>query len=37
VSCPGHIELAGSRGTVAIPDLDFSQHIASYVAAQPAN
>jgi hypothetical protein len=30
-------ELAGSRGTVAIPDLDFSQHIASYVAAQPAN
>jgi hypothetical protein len=28
---------AGSRGTVAIPNNDFSQHIASYVMAQPDN
>ena len=28
--------LAGSSGTVAIPNMDFTQHIASFVAAQPA-
>jgi hypothetical protein len=29
--------LAGSRGTVAIQNNDYTQHIATYVAAQPAN
>lgn len=29
--------LAGSRGTVAIPNSDFSQHITAYVMAQPDN
>jgi hypothetical protein len=29
--------LAGSRGTVAIPGMDFSQHITDFVNAQPAN
>jgi hypothetical protein len=30
-------ELAGMSGTVAIPNLDFSQHISTFVAAQPDN
>lgn len=30
-------DLAGMRGTIAIPNFDFTDHIASYVAAQPAN
>ena len=29
--------LAGNRGTVAIPNMDFTAHIASFVAAQPNN
>lgn len=29
--------LAGSRGTVAIANNDYTQHIAAFVAAQPAN
>jgi len=29
--------LAGNSGTVAIPNMDFTQHIATFVAAQPAN
>ena len=29
--------LAGSRGTVPIANMDYTQHIASFVAAQPAN
>jgi hypothetical protein len=29
--------LAGSDGTVAIPNDDYSQHVATYVAAQPDN
>jgi phosphatidate phosphatase PAH1 len=29
--------LAGNSGTVAIPNMDYTQHIASFVAAQPAN
>jgi len=29
--------LAGSRGTVAIANMDFSQHITDFVNAQPAN
>ena len=30
-------ELAGNKGTVAIPNMDFTQHTAAYVAAQPNN
>jgi hypothetical protein len=29
--------LAGTRGTIAIPNMDFSQHITDFVNAQPAN
>lgn len=29
--------LAGTRGTVAIPNMDFTAHISSFVAPQPAN
>lgn len=29
--------LGGNSGTVAIPNMDFTQHIATFVAAQPAN
>jgi LNS2-like protein (lipin/Ned1/Smp2) len=29
--------LAGNSGTIAIPNLDFTDHIATFVAAQPAN
>jgi hypothetical protein len=29
--------VGGSRGTVAIPNNDYTDHIATYVAAQPAN
>ena len=29
--------LGGSRGTTPIAGMDFTQHIASYVAAQPMN
>jgi hypothetical protein len=29
--------LGGNRGTVAIPNMDFSQHITDFVNAQPAN
>lgn len=29
--------LAGDSGTVAIPNNDYTEHIATYVAAQPAN
>lgn len=30
-------DLAGARGTTAIPNLDFSDHISTFVAAQPDN
>lgn len=29
--------IGGSRGTVAIPNMDFTQHITDFVNAQPAN
>lgn len=29
--------LAGNSGTIAIPNMDYTQHIATFVAAQPVN